>query len=593
MTADARYSPARFGIALLALWLLACAIVITVAWPRIVTLTMWDPDDYLRLQQIRDLLGGQHVFDLHQYRIDPPDGIPMHWSRIVDAPIVALILTLKPLVGPVLAERAAVIVAPLLILGGSLGALALIGARLAGRRTGLITAMLAATAPAILFQVMPMRIDHHGWQTMLALFAIAACLDPRPARGGTVAGMAAATWLSISLEGLPMTVAIGAVLALRFVIEDERRQTALRFRRFAAALSLTSLALFLCLHSPQDWFAGHCDAVSPPWIGPLLVTPALLAIFARPAARRGAAMRLGLVGLAGLLGAGLLIGTAPDCLRGPFGTLDPVVRQYWYENVLEGMPVWRQSPIGQVMTIAFPLVGLAGTLFGCRQAASAEKARGWLVMLALLLAAFALALLVNRATALAYGCALPGAAALVSTLLDRIGRSPHMLNRIAGSALVIGLLSPAGAVIVGNLTLTATSGRASLERPQQPCSASADCFSALAKLPRAHILAGLDMTPELLIHTQHSYAGSGYHRDPAAIRRVIDAFINGPDHAHRIMRAHGMRYLLIDPNGKEAEIYRKDAPAGLMADLLAGRAPAWLQPVPLPGSSFRMWRRIS
>ncbi|MBW8910645.1 MAG: hypothetical protein JF564_01825, partial [Sphingomonas sp.] len=50
---------ARFRLALVALWLLASAILLVSARHHIAALSMWDPDDYLRLQQVRDLLGGQ------------------------------------------------------------------------------------------------------------------------------------------------------------------------------------------------------------------------------------------------------------------------------------------------------------------------------------------------------------------------------------------------------------------------------------------------------------------------------------------------------------------------------------------------------
>jgi hypothetical protein len=33
-----------------------------------------------------------------QHRLDPP-GSPMHWSRVIDAPLAALILMLRPLAG--------------------------------------------------------------------------------------------------------------------------------------------------------------------------------------------------------------------------------------------------------------------------------------------------------------------------------------------------------------------------------------------------------------------------------------------------------------------------------------------------------------
>ena len=39
----------------------------------------------MRLVEVRDWLAGQAWFDLHQYRLDPPDGVQMHWTRVLDA----------------------------------------------------------------------------------------------------------------------------------------------------------------------------------------------------------------------------------------------------------------------------------------------------------------------------------------------------------------------------------------------------------------------------------------------------------------------------------------------------------------------------
>src|SRR5690606_28265498 len=50
-----------------------------------------DNDDIMRLVQVRDLLAGQGWFDLMQYRLGLEGGILMHWSRLVDLPIAALI----------------------------------------------------------------------------------------------------------------------------------------------------------------------------------------------------------------------------------------------------------------------------------------------------------------------------------------------------------------------------------------------------------------------------------------------------------------------------------------------------------------------
>lgn len=609
---------ARLRLSVFAVWLLASAILLVIARDHIAALSMWDPDDYLRLQQVRDLLDGQSFFDVSQYRIDPPHGVPMHWARIVDLPIAALILALRPMLGVMLAERVAISAMPLLIFGGSLAALALIGSRLADRRTALIAAMLAAAAPLMLFHVMPLRIDHHGWQTMLGLFAIAASFDPWPRRGGMIAGATAALWLAISLEALPMVAAIAALLAIRFGAAGSTRRSgggrslvrfggathsgasglrrndgdAVRFQTFAAALAIAGITLFALFHGPAAYQRNYCDAVSPAWFGPTILTPALAALLVPLASRYGMALRIIILAAAGAAGVALLAVTAPACLHGPFAALDPVVRFYWYDNVLEGLPVWKQPIDNRLLLIGFPPVGLLGTLLAWCSATTKRAAQNWLMMLALLVAAFSLSLLVQRAGAFAHGCAMPGAAFLLARLLDAIGRWRNVLLRVPASAVAIMALSPVGAVLVGTVALSAD-GRGNDKTSEPPaCPARCTPFDALARLPRTTMLTGIDLTPRLLVMTPHSFAGSGHHRDPQAIRRVIDAFTGPPEAARRMMAERGMDYVLIDPDGNEAMIYSRAAPQGLMADLLKARVPAWLEPVALEGSTLRLWRRM-
>ena len=47
----------------------------------------------------RAALPARDWFDLRQYRLNPPVGANIHWSRLVDLPIAGLILALRPLVG--------------------------------------------------------------------------------------------------------------------------------------------------------------------------------------------------------------------------------------------------------------------------------------------------------------------------------------------------------------------------------------------------------------------------------------------------------------------------------------------------------------
>lgn len=49
-----------------------------------------DTDNSMRLAQVRDLLHGQAWFDTAQHRMNVLNGLPMHWSRPVDAPLAPL-----------------------------------------------------------------------------------------------------------------------------------------------------------------------------------------------------------------------------------------------------------------------------------------------------------------------------------------------------------------------------------------------------------------------------------------------------------------------------------------------------------------------
>ena len=53
----------------------------------------------MRLAQVKAWIDGQAWFDLRQHKLYPPDGFNIHWTRIVDLPIAALMLIFTPIVG--------------------------------------------------------------------------------------------------------------------------------------------------------------------------------------------------------------------------------------------------------------------------------------------------------------------------------------------------------------------------------------------------------------------------------------------------------------------------------------------------------------
>src|SRR5690606_18232381 len=186
-------------------------------------------------------------------------GVPMHWSRLVDLPLAAMITLLAPLTGPAAAETATAVIIPLLTLGCAVLLVGRQAARLCGVETVTYACLALALSAPVLSQMLPLRIDHHGWQIVMALLTLTAIMSSDARRGGWLAGASMAVWLSISLEGLPMAAAFSGVLALRWVREREARTW---FVTGMSSLAGASVLLFAATRGVGD-LAFHCDALSP------------------------------------------------------------------------------------------------------------------------------------------------------------------------------------------------------------------------------------------------------------------------------------------------------------------------------------------
>ena len=182
----------------LVIWLVTSLAMLGILWGRLDVASFSDADDALRLQQVRDWLAGQSWFDVTQYRVAPPAGVPMHWTRIVDLPIAALIVMLRPLLGTAQAEVIASIAVPLLTLLATMMLAANLAARRFGPQAGLVAALLVTFALPVSIRMMPLRIDHHAWQYFLALAAFGSITGGRPGRGGALAALCAARWGAVA-----------------------------------------------------------------------------------------------------------------------------------------------------------------------------------------------------------------------------------------------------------------------------------------------------------------------------------------------------------------------------------------------------------
>ena len=289
------------------IWLAVCAVLILVTRGQISSGIGWDPDDQLRMVQLRDWLGGQSWFDTTQYRIGEPDSQPMHWPRWIEVPLALVFLLLKPLIGAASAETAAMVIVPMITLGIAMWLVAKITEQVFDRTIAILAAALTATAVPIVAQIRPMRVDHHGWQIVLALTALWTMYWPDKRKGGIALGIALAFWLSISLEGLPLSAAFIVLLVWRWVfLTDEG------VRLFWTLLSFltTSYILYFASQGNLDVAINNCDALSPAHLlggtaGAAVMLPAIRWLPAN------IALRFGSVAVAGMGTSAVLYNLAP------------------------------------------------------------------------------------------------------------------------------------------------------------------------------------------------------------------------------------------------------------------------------------------
>ncbi|NIJ32995.1 hypothetical protein [Sphingomonas oligoaromativorans] len=571
-----RLSPRLYGLLLTAIILLFYGLMVFSSWSGIRGERFHDPDDLMRLQQVRDWIAGQSWFDVTQYRVNPPAGLPMHWSRLLDVPIAAVILLFRPLLGQPAAELVACVVVPFLTFAALTGLIARITRQIFDSRPLALLAAVFCGADAGSYALAhPLRIDHHGWQAVCALLIVSALLGRRSPRRAALAGAAAALWMHISLEGIVFAAASGAGLGLRWVVQPQRERSALP--AYLGALTLASLALFLLAHGGALFDRTFCDAVSPVHMG-IFALATLGSLAALRCAEKGPAVRLVALGLTALACAALYKAWAPQCGAGAFSMLTPLDVRLWYSRVAEGQPIWHEPMHDIIGWLGFPLIGLVGVIAELR---SPRRSPILVDYGFLLLAATAIGVLVLRAGAVSNILAIPGA-----LMLLRIVSTPIRAFRLPAAR----ILAQAGAVLL-LLPVTPAMLAAGAVTPPASEKRAGDAFAACTDLAHVHRLdalptslwlSDLDFASAIVSSTRHSVIAASYHRTPQAMDDVLRFFATDEAQARAVVEQRRPAYVYFCPASNSARGLAQAAPGDIAARLIAGRPPSWLRPVAMP-----------
>lgn len=572
-----------------AFWAVAAFAMLVQKWPAIQWFALGDTDDNMRMSQVRALLGGQGWYDLRQYKLDPPGGASIHWTRLVDLPIAGLVLAVKPVFGGLIAEKAAVAIAPLLALGAAMYALILAVRRLVAPNSYPLAAAILMCAGNAMAMWMPLRIDHHGWQLAMLILAVAGSADPSGRRGGVTVGLATAVSLTIGLELMPHMALAGAVTVLRWAWD---RGEADRLRAYGVALAGGS-ALGFALFASYDNRQFVCDVLSPVYLSAVLLAGGLLALLASlrielRAARFAAALAAGIV----LAGALALIW--PQCLARP-EHLSPELERLWFNNVREAKPLYQHSYRISLPTLTLPLIGVIGSLTALWRARGTAMFAAWSAPALLSVFSTGLLLWQTRAGPGAQLLAVPGATALGWLFLPRLATHRAIPVRLFGT--IMGFLLVSGVFMQFLLQAIPqkprTAMRAKVDFANRRCP-TLPAMRPIARMPATTILTFVDLGPRLITVTHHRAIAGPYHRNQQAILDIHHAFRSkSPEVAHEVMRRHGATLLLLCPGMSESTLYASQNRDGFYMQLQKGQVPRWLEPVELPKRSpFKLWRLV-
>jgi hypothetical protein len=596
--------PALFLTALI-FWTAFAAAVVFVRMTNPAVFAAQDPDSLFRLVQVRDLIAGQDWFDLVQHRLDPPEGSLLHWSRVVDLPILSLIL-LGNLFGD--GEAFMLTAWPLLLFLGMMTSIAYVATALGGRAAAVPTLALSLVFIDPLYSFLPNRIDHHNAQLVLLIATIACALRlQRHPLLGVLAGLLSGLMLAIGLEMIPHVAIIGAVGAIRWAAT---REATIGTGAFGAAFGVSTPLFYLLTGSPAA--ATACDALSWSFAVPAALAGCGLAASTHLAGSRGStALRLsGLVAIAGASAAALLV-IAPECLSGPYGAVSAELETAWLSKITEAQPIFvyfARDPAVAIASAAPPAIALAAAIWRMGRGGAGERAL--LTMPALVLAAsLALSLYQVRTLPYANAVAIPMLGAWIASLAAEHRMRGGKPAWRAGPVIAAILLSlPLAHLTVAwagmKAVAIASDGRiAPRQRPEAPAAlveglsvTEKECLDSssaalFAQVPKGVVLAPIFYGPGLLAISEHHVVAAPYHRSGAAILDTLNALKSRPEAARPILRAHGVDYVAICATSRESAIKTEEMRGGLLAHLLGGGAVSWLEPVPARSpTALRLWR---
>ncbi len=576
----------REWLAFVAVWAIATATLVARAWMgRGDAPLFMDTDDAMRMVVVRDFLAGQGWYDLVQHRLNTPYGSEIHWSRLVDLPIAGLLALAGLFTTPENALLIAGTIWPMLLMGALLALSMLVTRALVGPEGVLPALVLPILSPAVLAEFTPGRVDHHNVIIVLTLACLwTSLLALRRPGFALLAGFLAATALAIAVEALPMVMAAILAFGLAYILDASRRPA---LWRFGLGFGLGMVVHLALARPPSRWLEAACDMISPVYVLAGLMVAAAFAVAGLVAAPRALWQRFLVMAGLGIIAIAVVVAVYPQCLRGPYGELDPWLQQHWLAAIIEARPFHEVLPDMPAYAIAVGapvLLGLVVALIAAWRVPGQRLA--WLTLLVFLLGVGLVMLTQIRGARLAILPAVPAGAWLIVTARNAYLARPR-LGTVVG--LVSAWLAFSGVVLV--LLVTVAVSLFSAERTaavtearssKQSC-LTTEAFADLRAIPPERIMTPIDLGSHMLLETPHAVVSAPYHRNEAGVLDTFRFFNRSAEDARAIATERGLGLIVICPDMPEVQGQALTTPGTLLNLIAAGTPPPWIADVSLPG----------
>lgn len=570
-----------------------------------------DSDDMVHLVRVTDWLQGQNWFDPVLRRLAPPEGVSIHFSRLAEWPLAAIMGSLHAFgVGWTAAAYLASGIWPLVLLVFFLMAVAWAAKPFLPRDWERLALWPALFAIPLMAQFSPGRVDHHGLAMILVLMAFGCAVrlmqEPHVLKWALGGGFFLAFGQAVALETLPWVLAFSGWVGVLVTLKGKGYAgTALVF---GFALYVFSLLFLAVTVSPSGFFDLNPLAYS--WLYVLLA--GTLAVFLGVAAMTAlygkAWMRfaagIGIVGASAVL----LLAFFPTFLsRGPYAGMDPQLASLMLSSINEAVPLTQRTESYAVFfaSLFFCSLGLGTSLGFMLKSKEDEELWTWLFVSLSLLAAVFLTV-AYQARFLFYADLL--SIAPLSVLLYRSllwARQRFRGRRLAAMELfLILLVGPIAGVLIPASADGRSFNKGVLLFPvvfEADMSCAPPGLWQLLSLPNGYgsrprrIMNTMNEGGALLFHTPHNVFSAPYHTNVKGNLESIRFFQEeSPNEAKKIAQKNQIDLVLVCKdlpslykNANKALLWKEgtgfEARRETFAEqLVEGRIPSWLKPVRMP-----------